>query len=697
MPDLKKDGEKIMKKKSRILAAVLTVCLVTVMMPVISFAAENAGASGLSDDIVVLYSSDINGGVDANISLAGMAAYANEMKTRNKYVELVDVGNAVSGSVLASTSKGEYVAESLNAAGYSFAVPGAGEFSYGVSNLVNSLAKTADYQYLSCNFTDASSGKAVFSPYRVVSYGDTKVAYVGISDPDIMASYESYFKNSDGTYAYSFADGNSGNDLYAAVQSAIDKAREEGAQYIIALGSLRDSQDPAYTAKSIIENTSGISAFINSNSGKAVSGEQVKTKDGMYALLTAPGEGTRSIGVLTLSAAGKTVSSQLINSYKLKDIKTKDTIDALTKEYSADLNEAFATTSSRLAAANGSGVRIVESSETNLGDLAADAYRAVTGADIAFVEASEIKTDIAVGGMSYNDVIRAIPGNKNISVVKISGFDLMDALEMSARLYPNRNSGFLQVSGVTFDIQETVIPSVTVDALGNFVSVDDDYRVTNVMVNGRELDLMGTYTVAGTNDLLDGKTGYTMFKNGPLTKVNAAVDNQAVITYILNNLKGSVGGAYSKSQVRIDSIKLARQSEIDALVEKKAEEKIKDYKEQLAALQKQVDAQEQIIAVKSLSIDASSKFSKSSSGKRSIKVSWKTSADVSGIKYQLYRSTKKTSGFKKVITTSKRYYTNTSGLKKGVTYYYKVRGYKYLNGKYYYSSWSDVTYKKVTK
>ena len=106
-----------MKKKSRILAAVLTVCLVTVMMPVISFAAENAGASGLSDDIVVLYSSDINGGVDANISLAGMAAYANEMKTRNKYVELVDVGNAVSGSVLASTSKGEYVAESLNAAG----------------------------------------------------------------------------------------------------------------------------------------------------------------------------------------------------------------------------------------------------------------------------------------------------------------------------------------------------------------------------------------------------------------------------------------------------------------------------------------------------------------------------------------------------------------------------------------------------
>ena len=686
-----------MKKKSRILAAVLTVCLVITMMPVISFAAGTAGATGLNDNVVVLYSGDINGGVDANIGLAGMAAYANEMKTKSKYVELVDVGNAVSGSVLASISKGEYVAEALNVAGYSIAVPGAGEFVYGVSRLVTGLTKTADYRYVSCNFTNTATGNTVFSPYKMVTYGETKVAYVGISDPDIMASYESYFKNSDGTYAYSFAEGNNGNDLYAAVQLAIDKAKEEGAQYIIALGSLRDSQDPAYTAKSIIENTSGISAFINSNSGKAVSGEQVKTKDGMYALLTAPGDGTKSIGVLTLSESEKTVSSQLISSYKLKDIKTKDAIDALTKEYSGDLKEAFATTSSRLAATNGSGVRIVESSETNLGDLAADAYRTVTGADIAFVEASEIKADIAVGGMSYNDVMRALPGNKNISVAKVSGFDLLDALEMSARLYPNRNSGFLQVSGLTFDIQETVIPSVTVDGLGNFISVDDDYRVTNVMINGKELDLMETYTVAGTNDLLNGKTGYTMLTNGPLTKVNVTVDNQALITYILNNLKGSVGGAYSKSQMRIDSIKLARQSEIDALVEKKAEEKIKDYKSQLEALRKQVDAQEQIIAVKSLSINASSKFSKSSSGKRSIKVSWTTSSNVSGSKYQVYRSTKKTSGFKKALTTSKKYYTNTSGLKKGTTYYYKVRGYKYLNGKYYYSPWSDVTYKKVTK
>ena len=63
-----------MKRRSKILAAVLAVCLTVTMVPVISFAAET-GASGLNDNIAVLYSGDINGGVDSNIGLAGMAAH----------------------------------------------------------------------------------------------------------------------------------------------------------------------------------------------------------------------------------------------------------------------------------------------------------------------------------------------------------------------------------------------------------------------------------------------------------------------------------------------------------------------------------------------------------------------------------------------------------------------------------------------
>ncbi|MCI8280874.1 MAG: hypothetical protein HFI76_04055 [Lachnospiraceae bacterium] len=60
--------------------------------------------------------------------------------------------------------------------------------------------------------------------------------------------------------------------------------------------------------------------------------------------------------------------------------------------------------------------------------------------------------------------------------------------------------------------------------------------------------------------------------------------------------------------------------------------------------------------------------------------------------YRLYRSEKPGSGYKLVKTLSgekKTAYTN-SGLKKGKTYYYKVRAYVKLDGAYKYSDYSDV-------
>ena len=679
-----------MKRRSGLIALIVAVCMVITMVPFAAYADEIT----LSDEIVVLYSSDINGGVAENLGVSGMAAYANEMKATHKYVELVDAGNAIGGSVLASVSKGEYVVEALNAAGYTMAVPGTKEFSYDVNEFVNNISTEADYEYLSCNFRVNGTEGHLLSRYKIVAYGDTKVAYIGISDPDIINQQEAHFKLSDGTNLYTFEGVKGEEELYASVQTAIDDAKAAGADYVIAIGNLRNTTD-GFNARSVIQNTSGINAFINSNSGKAVSGEQVKDKDGTVAMLTSPGAGLNNIGVLTIDA-GKSLTTQLITSYKLRDVKTADAVEDLTAEYSAGLKTAFATTSSRLEAASASGSRTIEAGETNLGDLVADAYRAVTGADVALVDASEVATSISVGGISYNDVIRALPENDGISVAQISGFDLMDALEMSVRLYPAKNKNFLQVSGITFDIQEAVLTSVSVDGLGNFVSVDSDYRVTNVMIGGKPIDLMETYTVAGSNSLLNGETGYTMLTNGPLAKLNVMTDNLALITFISDNLKGSVGGAYSKSQLRMDSIILAKQSEIDALVEAKAEEKIKEYKEELEALKKEMEIQSDVIALKTLEIDASSSFSKVS-GKRKVKVTWKVSEEIEGVKYQVYKSSKKSSGYTKMYTTSGKSYTNSSGLTKGNTYYYKVRAYKYLNGKYYYSDWSDKTYKKITK
>ena len=680
-----------MDKKKMLLSVLLTLCLAITMMPSSAFAAET---STNANDIVIIYTGDMHGAVDSNITLAGVKAYANERQAQSRYLEIVDVGDALSGNATANASGGKFVVEAMNEVGYGIAVPGVHDFDFGVSEFVNTLAPMSEAEYVSCNFANIETGKTVFKPYEIVTYGKTKVAYLGISDPMTISKSTTVFTEGNGAGQYTFRFGSSGKYLYSIVQNAIDMAKEDGADYVIAVGHLDSEGDAAYTPKGVIANTSGINAFIAGNSHTPIVGQRVKDKQGNTVLITSAGSGLRNIGALTITP-GKNISSQLVSNYGYRYIKTNDAIENLKQKYSYDLRKTFAVSEAKLKSADSNGVRKVGKAETNLGDLCADAYRAATGADIAFVEASEIQGEIAAGDVSYNDIVKAMPGNSDISMFTVSGGEILDALEMAARLFPLNNEGFLQVSGITFDIQETVKSSVTVDEKGNFTGVKKEYRVTNVMVGGKELDLMGDYSVAATEAFLTGKTGYTMFEEVSKKTNNITTDNQALYQYITKDLKGKIPEVYSEKLGRIDYIKLARQSQIDAEIEAGVTEKIKNYSEEMAALREKVELQKEIIAVKSVEIKASSALQKSGS-KRKIKLQWSISDKIDNLKYQIYKSQKRSSGYKKCFTTSKQTFTNTSGLKKGKTYYYKVRGYKYLGGKYYYTSWSNVCYRKIS-
>lgn len=96
--------------------------------------------------------------------------------------------------------------------------------------------------------------------------------------------------------------------------------------------------------------------------------------------------------------------------------------------------------------------------------------------------------------------------------------------------------------------------------------------------------------------------------------------------------------------------------------------------------------------VEAIKIKASSKATK---GAMTIK--WRV---VGGNKdaaagYQVWRSTKANKGFKKMITTKKMTYKNTKNLKKGTRYYYRVRAYAEVDGKVYFSDYSNKAYRKA--
>ncbi len=76
--------------------------------------------------------------------------------------------------------------------------------------------------------------------------------------------------------------------------------------------------------------------------------------------------------------------------------------------------------------------------------------------------------------------------------------------------------------------------------------------------------------------------------------------------------------------------------------------------------------------------------------KGKIKLSWKKTSGYKLDGYEVFKSTKKNSAYKKMITKTTTSYVNTKGLKKGKTYWYKIRGYRVIDGKKVYTGWTKV-------
>ena len=238
-----------------------------------------------------------------------------------------------------------------------------------------------------------------------------------------------------------------------------------------------------------------------------------------------------------------------MTSVLLDDAGVKDFVGDIEKQFEELVGKVVANTKVALAVTDPkTGERMIRQNETNLGDLCADAYRAMSGADVAFVNGGGIRKDIAAGDITYGDIIAVHPFGNMLCVVEATGQEILDALELSASKLPAEYGGFLHVSGLRYTIDLQVPSSVKLDENGLFASVDGERRVKDVMVGDAPLDPAKTYTVSSHNYLLrNGGDGYTMFMDNPLLQDSVMIDNQVLINYIVDVLGGTVGDAYADS------------------------------------------------------------------------------------------------------------------------------------------------------
>ena len=185
----------MMKKKAgKFLSLLLAAAMVCAM------ALPASAAEETKDGIVVLYTNDVHCTSDDGMSYASIAGYKAQMEQTYgaDNVTLVDNGDAIQGGVLGSMSNGSWIVDIMNEVGYDLAIPGNHEFDFKMDTFLDIAKNQAEYTYLSCNFVDAD-GKAVLDAYKMVTYGDVDVAYVGISTPETLTkSAPAYFQNEKG-------------------------------------------------------------------------------------------------------------------------------------------------------------------------------------------------------------------------------------------------------------------------------------------------------------------------------------------------------------------------------------------------------------------------------------------------------------------------------------------------------------------
>lgn len=309
MLSAKEEAEKMKNRrvgwlKSLILTAAIAAAAVG-GLPVTVLAADK--------EIVVLYTNDVHCGVEDNIGYGGLSLYKKEMRQQTPYVTLVDTGDAIQGAPIGTLSDGGYLIDIMNEVGYDFAVPGNHEFDYGMARFLE-LAGKLDCGYYTCNFLNSKTGTAVFEPYKIFTYGDTKVAFVGVTTPESFTkSTPAYFQDAQGNYIYSFCEDESGQRLYRQIQASVEAARSQGADYVILAGHLGENGvTQKWSSTAVIANTTGIDACIDGHSHETVASEIIKSKDGRNVILTQTGTKLNDIGKLTISPEG-VISTELVS------------------------------------------------------------------------------------------------------------------------------------------------------------------------------------------------------------------------------------------------------------------------------------------------------------------------------------------------------------------------------------------------
>ena len=469
-----------MTRRPRLRAAALAVAIFAAALSApAAQQSDDPGAPRAAAALTILQLNDVYSTVPVD-GAGGLARVATlkQRLTRDGVAPLMLLaGDFLSSSVASTVFKGEQMIAALNATGLDVATLGNHEFDFGAEILLKRMAE-AKWQWVVANAMDRRTGKPVggAEPYIVRTFGSLRVAILGLCStegfvgdrlPEIQIS-----------------------DPLGAAARYLPMIRRERVDAIVALTHLTFEQDRA-----LADRFPEIDLIVGGHEHFPITATVNRT------LISKAGSDAKFVARIDLvRRAGRPVDRFYelipITSALPDDPKAAEVVNAWESKLGAGLDEVVATNRAPL---EGTSQRL-RTSETNLGNLVADAVRAAARSDAALVNGGGIRGDRVhpPGPLTRRTLIEIHPFGNAVTTLSVAGRVVVAALEHGVSRLPLSAGQFPQVSGLMFRVNPDAPPGA---------------RVSDVRVQDAPLEPDRFYTLAVPDFLVAGGDGYTMFKD----------------------------------------------------------------------------------------------------------------------------------------------------------------------------------------
>ncbi|KAM9254036.1 snake venom 5'-nucleotidase-like [Dugong dugon] len=436
--------------------------------------------------------------------IGGAARFATALKNFSFLNPLlIFSGDCLNPSVLSTITKGKHMIPVLNELGVHFAVFGNHEFDFGV-DILEEYMKQMHFTWLLSNvydrFTSEPLGHGAVK--KIIIWNSVKIGLMGLVEEDWLDTLATVNKSNLNYRDY----------VEVANQIAIE-LKEEGADLVIAVTHMKWGNDTRLAQKA-----QGVNLILGGHDhdyGIRKVNETWIVKSGSdFKNLT-------KINIRLFGASFQYIFEKVdILNYLEEDSCIKAIVKDFTQNIQYMLEEVLCPIDMEL---DGREIT-VRRSESNLGNLVTNAMLEATRADVALLNSGTLRSNRIhpVGNFTLHDLLAILPIVDPVLVVRVTGAQLLEALENGVYKYPALDGRFPQVAGIEFGFDPDAEP-------GHRIIRD------TVKVQGQYLRKKKVYLLAIKEYIANGKDGYTMLKSCP--RMFDTETAQVLSTVVMNHFE----------------------------------------------------------------------------------------------------------------------------------------------------------------